>query len=147
MSIRTFLLAGLGIIILAGTASAQEYGPSGAPASWAHPINDSPVVRFFQVDRAEYRLSQNKPSYIWDAQGWVGTDLNKFWVKTEGEGEFGSPLDRGEFQGLYSRMVSSFLIFRPAYARTLVPGRRQPMRLWVCKGWPPMCSKWIQHFF
>ncbi|MDQ7019548.1 MAG: copper resistance protein B [Robiginitomaculum sp.] len=109
MSIRTFLLAGLGMIVLAGTANAQEYGPSGAPASWAHPINDSPVVRFFQVDRAEYRLSQNnKPSYIWDAQGWIGTDLNKFWVKTEGEGEVGSPLDRGEFQGLYSRMVSSF---------------------------------------
>src|SRR3546814_3304707 len=46
-------------------------------------------------------------SYLWDAQGWYGGDINKFWFKTEGEGNFGESPEQVEVQALWSRAIRS----------------------------------------
>lgn len=43
----------------------------------------------------------------WDLDGWVGTDENKLWLKSEGEREDGTS-EQAEFWALYSRNVSQF---------------------------------------
>ena len=60
---------------------------------------------FVQVERLEYRESSG--STLWDMQGWYGDDLNKLWIKTEGELEGGST-HGAELQVLYSRAWSPF---------------------------------------
>lgn len=100
----------------AGTAKLSTVIPkgptdsaSGAPASWPKPIHDKQINQYFLVDRLEYGATDGPDNYLWDAQGWVGGDYNKFWWKTEGEGPtHGGPPDGTEFQALYSRMISPF---------------------------------------
>lgn len=69
---------------------------------------DDEIFTFVQVERLEYRLRDGKDSLHWDAQGWVGEDYNKLWLKTEGEKVLGGPLDEAEVQVLYSRMIAPF---------------------------------------
>lgn len=43
----------------------------------------------------------------WDLDGWIGTDNDKLWLKSEGERVSGS-LESTEFWALYSRNISTF---------------------------------------
>jgi len=60
------------------------------------------------VDRLEARFGDGEDGYGWEAQGWTGGDINRFWWKTEGEGDFGGKLHDAEIQALYSRAVAPF---------------------------------------
>ncbi|WP_333612676.1 copper resistance protein B [Brevundimonas bullata] len=60
------------------------------------------------IDSIEASFGDGEETYSWNAQGWTGGDINRFWWKTEGEGEFGGRLHEAEVQALYSRAVAPF---------------------------------------
>lgn len=62
------------------------------------------------IERLEARFptAGGDTGYVWDAQGWYGGDINRFVIKTEGEGEFGGDLEDAEIQALYSRAIGPF---------------------------------------
>ncbi len=62
------------------------------------------------IERLEARFATDggEDGYVWDAQGWYGGDINRFVLKTEGEGEFGGELEDAEIQALYSRAIGPF---------------------------------------
>lgn len=62
------------------------------------------------LERLEARIPTEggEDGYVWDAEAWYGGDLDKLWLKTEGEGEFSGPLDDAEIQALYSRAIGPF---------------------------------------
>jgi len=60
------------------------------------------------IDRLEAGFGDGGDTYLWDVQGWSGGDINRFWWKSEGEGEFGGALEQAELQALYSRAVTPF---------------------------------------
>ncbi|MBO9582035.1 MAG: copper resistance protein B [Sphingobium sp.] len=57
---------------------------------------------------AEYRAQKGGDSYHWDGEAWVGGDVDRLWLKSEGEGTFGDRLESGEAQALYSRAIDPF---------------------------------------
>lgn len=57
------------------------------------------------VDQLEIGIGRGRETYAWDAQYWYGGDIDKFWLKTEGEGEFGGDLEGAEVQALWSRAI------------------------------------------
>ncbi|MXO65334.1 copper resistance protein B [Altererythrobacter endophyticus] len=73
-------------------------------AAVAREISGLPVF-WFQADRAEYRARGGQDAYLWDVQGYYGGDLDKFWFKSEGEGNFGGELESAEVQGLWSHAI------------------------------------------
>ena len=60
------------------------------------------------IDSIEANFGDGEEGYSWNAQGWTGGDINRFWWKTEGEGDFGGQLHEAEVQALYSRAVAPF---------------------------------------
>lgn len=58
------------------------------------------------VDQLEARIHEGRDGYLWDAQGWYGGDINKLWIKTEGEGSFGEKTGEAEVQALWSRAIT-----------------------------------------
>ena len=66
------------------------------------------------IERLEARFPAEggDTGYVWDAQAWYGGDINRFVLKTEGEGvfggEFGGTLEDAEVQTLYSRAIGPF---------------------------------------
>lgn len=108
MKFKDFVLASLAAVIAAAPAGAQETPQTGAPASWPLPIHDSQSFTFFQADRLEYQARGGKDGYLWDAQGWVGNDEDKLWIKSEGEGTFGEKIETTQTQALWSHILTSF---------------------------------------
>lgn len=60
------------------------------------------------ADRAELRTDGRHGSYLWDVQGWYGGDIDKLWIKSEGEGEFGGSLESADVEALWSRAIAPF---------------------------------------
>ncbi|GHB29541.1 copper resistance protein B [Salinicola rhizosphaerae] len=82
---------------------------SGAPASWGPPIHDTANYSNITLDRLEYRHDDVGEGYLWDAEGWYGNDLDKFWWKTEGEGDWRTgQSESAELQALYDRKLDDF---------------------------------------
>lgn len=59
----------------------------------------------FLVDRLEARFGKGRNGYRWDAQGWIGGDIDKFTLKSEGEGSFGRKPESAEVQALWSHAI------------------------------------------
>ena len=57
------------------------------------------------VDQAEVAIRDGREGYSFDAQAWYGGDINKLWIKTEGEGTFGEGLEGAEVQAVWSRAI------------------------------------------
>lgn len=85
-------------------------GVVGAPPGWPEPVEDNMVFSRFLLDQFEYRFNRDAQNTLnWDFQGWVGTDYNKLWVKTEGADVRAAGAGaEGELQVLYSRMIAPF---------------------------------------
>lgn len=65
--------------------------------------------RIFHMFRLETDYGGGKDGGIasWDLDGWVGTDENKLWLKSEG-GHKDGKVEDAEFWALYSRNVATF---------------------------------------
>ncbi|RZA04934.1 MAG: copper resistance protein B [Moraxellaceae bacterium] len=68
--------------------------------------NDDPILANLMFDKLEKRDTKN-PKFLIDAQSWIGTDLNKFWLKADVENHQGET-EHAEMQALYSRAVAPF---------------------------------------
>lgn len=67
------------------------------------------VLSYVEGERFEYQSNEGDPVFLWDAQGFYGGDINKLWVKTEGEYDFTADrFEEAEVQALYSRAIGSF---------------------------------------
>jgi copper resistance protein B len=60
------------------------------------------------IDELEATWNDEHGGYAWDAQGWYGGDIHRFWWKTEGDGEFENELEYAELQILYSRAITPY---------------------------------------
>lgn len=57
------------------------------------------------ADRLEFRRIGGEDGVAWDADLWVGKDIDKLWIKTEGEAELGEAPEHAEVQALWSHAV------------------------------------------
>ncbi|NBW11383.1 MAG: copper resistance protein B [Caulobacteraceae bacterium] len=71
------------------------------------------------IDRLEAGFGDGDATYLWDAQGWTGGDINRFWWKSEGEG--GAKLEEVEVQALYSRAIRPFWDLQAGVRQTIRP--------------------------
>lgn len=75
------------------------------PPLGGHQVHDSGINSFFLLDQLEYQDADEGSTLAWDASGWVGGDINRLWVRSEGERTNGVTED-AEMQLLYGRSVS-----------------------------------------
>ncbi len=59
-------------------------------------------------DIAEAQFRKGREGYRWEGDAWYGGDIDRLWVKTEGEGDFGGSLEEAEVQVLYSRAIDPY---------------------------------------
>ena len=57
---------------------------------------------------AEYQARKGADGYRWEGQAWFGGDIDRFVLKTEGEGTRGQGVESAELQALYSRAVGVY---------------------------------------
>ena len=57
---------------------------------------------------AEYQFRKGRDGFEWNGEAWYGGDINRLWVKSEGEGVFGRSIERAEVQALYSHAIDPY---------------------------------------
>jgi copper resistance protein B len=104
-----------------------------APASgWPEPVKDNLVLNFLTFDQLEGRTNGPDTTFRWDGQGWIGTDFNKLWIKSEGTVTNGITSD-GDHEILYDRPIPHlrYLDWQAGVRLDLDSG---PTRAWAAIG-------------
>jgi copper resistance protein B len=123
------LLAAL--IALTCIASTAAQAQSSAPG-WEPPVMDNPIIWHVLFNQFEGRTNGPDNEFRWDGEGWIGTDMNKLWFKSEGFLENGKVTD-GDTEALYDRPIP-FLRYFDAQAGVRYDLDSDPGRTWGALG-------------
>ncbi|MEH6650315.1 MAG: copper resistance protein B [Motiliproteus sp.] len=91
---------------------------------------DDPLLYKVIVDQLEYRDTDGPNPMVWNIDGWLGKDLNKLWIKTEGE-RINGITEELEVQALYSRAIAPFWDLQAGWRHENLP---KPDRDWAVVG-------------
>lgn len=85
------------------------------------------------IERLEARIpaSGGKAGWLWDAQAWHGGDIDKFVLKTEGEGETFGGVEDAEIQALWGHAIGPFFDLQAGLRLDLEPETRSHLVLGV----------------
>ncbi|MGB5493570.1 MAG: copper resistance protein B [Sedimenticolaceae bacterium] len=100
---------------------------------------DDPVLAKVMIDLLEVRATDGPDPWVLDAQGWVGQDLNKFWLKVEGEYLDGKTTE-AEVQALYSRAIAPYWDLQVGWRHDIRP---EPSRDWLAIGVEGLAPYWF----
>ncbi len=112
------------LAVLATPAAAQM------PAMEMPPVMDTGIVAHAVLDQLEGRFNGGNTEFRWDGQGWLGTDYDKLWIKSEGAYANGA-LEDGQHQLLYSRAVTTYFDLQAGLRSDL---DSRPSRSWGAFG-------------
>lgn len=94
------------------------------------------------VDQLEVSLRDGRDGYAWeDLHFWYGGDIDRLWIKSEGEGEFGGPVERAEVQALWSRAISPFFDLQAGVRHDFRP---DPERTYLVLGVQGLAPYWFE---
>ncbi len=93
------------------------------------------------LDRLEYRAQRGADGYAWEGEGWIGGDINRLAIKSEGEGTIGGPLESAELQALYSRAIDPWWNIVAGVRQDFRP---QPQRTYATIGIEGLAPYWFE---
>ncbi|MCP3731493.1 copper resistance protein B [Sphingomonas sp. MG17] len=93
------------------------------------------------LDRLEFRGRKGSHGYAWEGEGWIGGDINRFAVKSEGEGELGGALESAEVQALYSRAINPWFNVEAGLRHDFRPN---PQRTYAVVGIEGLAPYWFE---
>lgn len=136
----TIKAAVLTCVLAFGAAGAHAQAPAnrdvpapvpGVDLSGMQPVMDRGIYAHALLEQLEDRWNGRNHEFRYDGQAWVGTDLNKFWLKSEG-----TDTNRGRFtdnqtEFLYDRAVTTYF---DVQAGLRVDLDSAPTRTWAALG-------------
>jgi copper resistance protein B len=84
---------------------------------------DMPAYKLL-IDQVETRVRNGRDGYFVNAEGWYGSDIDKLWLKTEIEGEYGHKPEQAELQTLWSHAVDPWFDLQAGVRLDAQPDRR-----------------------
>ena len=129
---------------LSGPAHAQDlfFNPADTARSRSNMVEEHggmPAYKFL-IDQLELNFGDAE-GYSWDAQFWYGGDIDKFWVKTEGEGTFGEEFEGVEIQGLWSHAIDPWFDLQAGVRQDIGTG---PDRTHLVLGVQGLAPYWFE---
>ena len=94
------------------------------------PVMDQSIFAHLIFNELESRFGGSNPEFRWEGQGWIGTDYDKLWIKSEGTLQ-GGALEDGQHQFLYSRAITTYFDLQGGL-RSDIDSR--PTRNWAAFG-------------
>lgn len=101
-----------------------------AAAAEAEMHPPTPVYTKLIVDAAELRLRKGQDGYRWEGEFWAG-NVDRFVIKTRGEGTRRQGLESGEVQALYAKALDPWWNLQVGVRQDIGP---QPRRTWATVG-------------
>lgn len=106
MHIRTLLLASCLLFAQQAYAADDMAGMDGMSPEEMKKEHGGETFHMFRLE-TDAGVNKGGATANWDLDGWIGTDENKLWLKSEGEHSDGH-LETGEVWALYSHNIATF---------------------------------------
>jgi copper resistance protein B len=119
------------------------YDPATMARSRAAMTKENGGMTFSQlmIDRLEYRAQKGADGYHWEGEGWIGGDIDRLAIKSEGEGAIGGRLHQAELQALYSRAIDPWWNIVAGVRQDFRP---QPQRTYATIGIEGLAPYWFE---
>ena len=92
-----------------------------------HQVHDSAINSYFLADKLEWQDADDGNALAWDLSGWIGGDIDRLWLRSEGERSNGKT-DDAEIQALWGHAISPWW--------DVVSGVRQDFKPGAPQTWP-----------
>jgi copper resistance protein B len=119
------------------------YDPAVMARARAAMVKESGGMIFSQlmIDRLEYRAQKAGDGYHWEGEGWIGGDIDRLAIQSEGEGATGGALESAEVQALYSRAIDPWWNIVGGVRQDFRP---QPQRTYATIGIEGLAPYWFE---
>ena len=77
------------------------------PPSGGHTAHDNSIQSYTLIDRLETWNADQGIGVEWEGQSWIGTDLNRLWLRSEGE-RIDGRTESADLEVLYGRSVATW---------------------------------------
>ncbi|MBF6570200.1 MAG: copper resistance protein B [Candidatus Binataceae bacterium] len=121
---------------------AYSPGPPTYTQDGEPPVEDNTIFYHLMFDQLEGRTSGIENEFRWDGEGWIGTDMNRLWFKSEGFLENGKVTD-GDTEALYDRPIPHLRYF-DVQAGVRYDLDSNPGRTWGAIGIEGLAPYWFQ---
>ncbi|MFT3965994.1 MAG: copper resistance protein B [Sphingobium sp.] len=89
------------------------------------------------IDRLEWLPGPGAESYAWEVEGWTGGDIDRFAVKSKGEGAFGGKAEKIELQAVWFHALDPWFNLRAGVRQDLQPRPRRTHAVLAIEGLAP----------
>ncbi len=106
------------------------------PPSGGHAVHDNSIQTFLLLDRLEAWNANPGTGFEWEGQGWIGTDLNRLWLRSEG-GQVAGKLESADLEVLYGHSVATWWDVVTGIRHDFKPGASQDFAAFGVMGLAP----------
>ena len=108
-------------------AADRVFGPQAMEEARHHLHSMHGGQNFSQIlfNLAEYQFRRGRDGYRWDGEAWFGGDINRLWLKSEGESASGEGVESAEIQALYSRAIGPYFNLQAGVRQDFRPSPRR----------------------
>ncbi|MCX2545376.1 copper resistance protein B [Pseudomonas sp. COW5] len=89
-----------------------------------HQVHDSAINTYFLADKLEWQNGDDASTLAWDLSGWIGGDIDRLWLRSEGERSNGKTED-AEIQALWGHAISPWWDVVSGVRQDFKPGAPQ----------------------
>lgn len=100
------------------------------PDVHGHKIHDSSVNYFLLADQLEWQKNNDPVGFNWDVSGWIGGDIDRLWIRSEGETSDGKA-ESAEVQALWGHAITPWWDVVAGARQDFRPGKPQT---WLAAG-------------
>ncbi len=102
-----------------------------------HPAHDNTLQHYVLFNRLETWDADPGTGLAWEGQGWLGTDLNRVWLRSEGERSDGHT-EAADLEVLYGRSIATWWDLVAGVRHDFQPGDAQTFAAIGVQGLAPM---------
>ena len=106
----------------------------------AHATGDDAIHYFVLFDQLEWQGNSDSGGVTWNTTGWVGRDVDRLWLRTEGDANDGR-LDGAEAHLLYGRAFARWWDVVVGVRQDFQPG---PAQSWLAVGIQGLAPYWFE---
>jgi copper resistance protein B len=110
------------------------------PEVVGHTLHDSGVNYWVLFDQLEGQAAGGAASFNWDSKGWVGGDVNRLWLRSEGAANQDGVAD-AEAHIFYGRAIARWWDLVAGVRQDFRPGRGQT---WAAVGIQGLAPYWFE---
>ena len=138
---RTRIAMVLATLLPVAVGHAQTATPiHGATGMQAMDMNDNAAQGMLLFDQLEAYDGRGQTGQHWDIEGFYGNDIDKLWLRSEGDVSHGR-LDDGDLELLWNRAVSTFWNTQWGLRQDVGEG---PHRSWMAFGVEGLAPYWVE---